>query len=417
MTIYVIIAILLVLSLFLWGGAKPRLQCGSSVAYWSLWLILTLVAGLRYRVGIDTLSYETLLSSVPPITDFSLSTLFSVRDSSPGMVFITGISRLFTPWIWPVQLICALWFNYACAIFGRRYVKNRFLFIALYFLCAWLNLNFEVMAEGVAIGFFLMSWPSFRRGEWIKYYLWLIPALCFHLSAIVVCLLPVMLLPGLRKLWADRKYVIVFLCSALIAGLFLPWKELGMSIIRSELLPTEIGKAFAIKFEAYSRDYLSGPGLNPKGIIGILIKSVVYPLTAMLLLRKNSLPVVMGLFFMLIGIEMEPLRRLSNYFIIFCLAEICLGMERYSSRLSLVYKILLFTPLLFFVLIGYRGKRNVADDRPVSVSCVYVPYYSWLSPDTDNDREELWKTHFLLIEPEEGVMPGVDFSRIHKYRK
>lgn len=381
---YVILAILTIAGMWLWDGRQDRPgRRSAEMCYWILCVLYAAVAGLRYRIGVDTVQYEMELSVVPPVSEFNPAT-FAMRYE-PGIIILTGITRMFTPWIWPVQLICALWVNTAVFIFGKRMTERWFLFAGLYLLCAWLNMNFEVMREGVAIGFFLLAWPYFKRGEWWRYYLMIVGGILFHYSAVVLLLLPLFRMPYLRKIYESPRVSSSLMVVALLLGVFIPWGGIFEWLSGLTFLPDSIAEIF----KKYHTDYfVLRHGLNLWGITGYLVKFVLYPLSAVLLLRRRSLPVFAGLLLLLLGIQIEPVRRLSNYFLPFLLAVTVNMVEAKRSKMSLGCWILAFVPLIFFTLRGYDGRRVLSTGKEVGSYVVYCPYSSWIERGLDIDREQ-----------------------------
>ena len=73
--------------------------------------------------------------------------------------------------IFCIQLFQAIFINYAISrtiVFNTKYIFTATLF---YFVYLYTELNFEVMRESFAVGFFLFSLEAYKRNLWFKYYI------------------------------------------------------------------------------------------------------------------------------------------------------------------------------------------------------------------------------------------------------
>ena len=75
-------------------------------------LILTLLAGLRYRIGIDTITYMNMFESFPKLYEISL-TSYQEGSMAPLCFLFFSTLRTITTEFWIVQLLISFIINIA----------------------------------------------------------------------------------------------------------------------------------------------------------------------------------------------------------------------------------------------------------------------------------------------------------------
>ena len=123
------------------------------------------------------------------------------ENRQPGWMLLnilcSGISKRFVL----LMVVIAVFAN--CIIF--KYIKNHtkyvFLGILLYYVCSYLNWNFNSLRQTVAIAFFLLGYDYLVDKKWIKYYTCCFGAFMFHSTAAVCFLFPFFYLIRINTKW------------------------------------------------------------------------------------------------------------------------------------------------------------------------------------------------------------------------
>ena len=365
--------------------------------YFAILIALILLAGFRYRIGVDTIRYASLFKSIPTLSDWNQID-FAAENFEPLYYLFSMLSKSISSEFWGMQMLQAILVNIAVFVFIKRYTHNMFLGILLYYTFLYLSFMCEVMREACAVSMFLFSWKYLVERRWVKYYLFCILAFLFHSSEILLFILPFLRLLHLEKFICLNRGTFLFLL--IVLGLGFAIQHLFFDYISILAFNERIEN----KITAYTDSSLSGTILNINGILSIIIMYVFYPLAALLLLkRKYSLKgisyepmILLCSVFALLSIPLGILYRYNNYFMLFSI--VALSDLAYSQRLSIkkgVYInssrfslwILLFFPLFFLRVYSYFPTIPKTQCKNYMR---YYPYSSIFDETRDYDREKLF---------------------------
>lgn len=189
MTVYLIAFIATLIAAYLNNRMAPKVRLSVLIV---ILIYLILIVGLRYKVGVDTISYMHAQRKILPIDEFfSIKGLTSTRYE-PGYAFVCSVVKTFTNKFWPVQIIMATITNGSIFYFLYRYCKgNVFIGVLLYLVFQFLYFSMEIMRESAAVGFFLLNFKNLQEKKWLNYYLLSIPSILFHYSAIIIWFFPI----------------------------------------------------------------------------------------------------------------------------------------------------------------------------------------------------------------------------------
>lgn len=369
-------------------------------------LIFILTAGLRYRLGTDTITYEREYSDFPTLSGFTTFNFETTRYGR-GYLFLNAIARSISDNFVVMQILHATLIN--CIIFWFFYknCKNIFLCALLYGIFAYFDYNFEIMRESCAICCFLVGWKYFVKGQWHKYYICATIAVLFHVSALIIWILPLCYLPIFRSIFRINRWflitiIIVFVVSAIIAIKF-------FDLIR--LVELAEAQSYA---DTYENSRLSESlSFNLSESIFYTFRYLLYPLFAIFLIAKkhtnnNAIEdkykspkyvdklqymVCWYIYLSIATLFIHLFLRFNNYFIPFAIlagADVCFSkikIKKSIYNLSFgLWSILLFS-WLFFPIYSYGNK-----DTQTGIIRIrrYYPYESVLNPKKNNERENLY---------------------------
>jgi len=189
-----------------------------NASWWLITLGLSLFIGLRHEVGGDWGNYVANLESIDPN---------SLSPNGEGLGWLATretVYRLFE-WlgkksggdIYLVNLLCATLFAYGLARFCRSLPRPWLaLAAAIPYLVIVVAMGYT--RQGVAIGCAMAGFTALTHGQHLRFLFWVILAAGFHLTALV--LLPLALLVTSRRWFVSliAMVVIAFVAAVLALG-------------------------------------------------------------------------------------------------------------------------------------------------------------------------------------------------------
>lgn len=313
-------------------------------------IILICVAGFRYRMGGDSIRYENSYDELPTLSTLKNRDFLNTRYA-PLYIILCAACRSITRDFVLLQFVVAIFVN--IAFFRFIYKNTPKIFIAgfLYFLFLYLMLNMQVLREAIAVSFFLLGWKAFVRNKWLIYYGYVMLAFLFHVSAVLLFILPLIKLPWLKSLFifGKRSWIIIPLILVTSFGI----KYFLFDFVQAIALTETMSE----RAQTYSEDDLGGSTKNIFGIIGWLFRSCTYPLISLYYLKKQ-------------GAENDPHFRnieimcmLSVY-----VGEMCVGVSILSRYLN-YFMVFQFLVMSYFI---YSRSFNFLRFK------IKLRYFGWI---------------------------------------
>ena len=164
---------------------------------------ITLMVGLRYRVGGD---WSTYLDYVEQAQNLRLGQALALKD--PGYQLVNWLSSNSGLGVWPVNLVCAIIFCFGLLRFARTLPSPALAVVVSvpYFIIV---VAMGYTRQAAAIGFVMMALDALRSGRLVKVAMFFFLAVLFHRTAFV--LIPLI---GLSR---TRQRVPTLLASASLA--------------------------------------------------------------------------------------------------------------------------------------------------------------------------------------------------------
>ena len=352
--------------------------------YFIMLVFFSLIAGLRWRVGVDTIGYlYSFHHVIPSIDKFSLKDFYVGRD--PLWVLINSIVLTLGGKFYIVQIIQAVVVNTLIFVFIKRHSQYIFTCLLFYAIFAYINLMMEVMRASFSIAICLLAYDYILEKKWIKGYFLLSIALFFHAQTLVFFILPIFFFIRLNI----KGFF--FLIGAFLFG-YVIQESFGDDIITLFADNEEL----EAKLSGYGRtDQYIGQYGNFNRIIVQSLPFLLFPFLSICYVRRCNgneklivlEPMVMiGIAFVLIRLNFELVYRYVDffklYFGLYC-TETFVGLVKSNYKLSLgvryLRSIMLFSPVLFFSMYSsYASQR-------------YLPYTSVIEKKVSEDREKLYR--------------------------
>jgi hypothetical protein len=168
----------------------------STLAWFGIWTLLTVVIGLRFKVGADWDQYRIVLrlTSYLPFSEVLL-------NDDPGYGFLNWFAAWTGYDVGFVNLICAAVFSWGLITFARQQPMPWLaLVVAIPYLVIVVAMGYS--RQGVAIGFALLALAGLGANSTLKFAIWIGVAALFHKTAVL--LIPLAVLATTKsRLWTS----------------------------------------------------------------------------------------------------------------------------------------------------------------------------------------------------------------------
>lgn len=377
--IYIVIALFVLFPAFYYEALRNRKHDGG-LYYWIECFVLIIFMGIRYRVGGDSLRYESYFQYANTFSDI-IAYGFNKDFAQPLWQLLQGVCKEVFDSFYALQIVHAAVVNFSFFYIAKRYCNNKFTFIVLYYFLQYLYFNTEIMRESLAVAMFLLSFPSLEKKNYFVYYVFAILAFLFHVSSIILFFIPLVygLLSGKNR-WKS----VVFLLIILIGVYLLADRIIG-SLVEGLFIDNE-----SLQMKTYSVN--DGNKLNIYGVIMALF--LMSPIAlSYIFIRYSSIDtpinrfvINMSLVLTVLGMLFLPLTRLQDYFIIpflFIFADLIHDgrvIKKFRYSLLIASLVLLYSGILFY-------SSSVTNDTRTTHFKMYYPYHSIFDPVKEIERE------------------------------
>jgi hypothetical protein len=379
--IYFIILILLILPVIIYDVLGYNK--GMNIWYVFEFTILVLLAGLRYRVGGDTLFYMSFFDYYPNFKDlFEFD--FAGAEFNPLWYIFNAITKFISDDFTTFQIIQAIVVNSVFFWFFKKYTKYYFSAILMYFFGYYCYFNMEVLREVLALCCLMLSVPALNKRNYFVYYIWCIVGILFHYSAFFMLLFPLFQLIFKNITW--KQLIIILVGMGLVLS--------SINIMPFILDAVSFNDLIAIRME----DYLDS-AVNLTNIL--FYYGTILPIVVILYINGKRNPtfninqikgliITYAILMIFSSFFHTVFTRLSNYlipfYIIYLIDSFYTIIKNYRLSLHAFYiRIALFI-VLFFQSYYYWSDQSKFYPG-AHFYTLYYPYYSVLNPTIDQPRE------------------------------
>jgi len=322
-------------------------------------VVLIFLAGMRYRVGIDTTNEVYDFFHRTPTIDKLFDDLSLIKY--PLWKIINSIVYTLGGKFYMVQFIEAIFVNVLVFKYIKKHSEYIFTCVFFYFLILYASYNFEEMKASFSAAICLYANDYVLEKKWAKGILLYIIGCLFHISTVV--LIPFSLLLFIRL----NKVGVAFLVFSYFLGVFVEAK------IEDYLYLFGDDDFLAGKIETYATSERWGGREGSLNIIGITNKVLgyIYPIAGLLFMKwkdkSNSLLrlepfFVFCLFFMTLTLSIPIFYRYSHFYDIYYILFVSYAFatllkdERLSKAIVYLRGFALFIPFFVHVAIGYTSR-------------------------------------------------------------
>lgn len=345
-------------------------------------IIFILLAGLRYRLGIDTHRYlYYFYHDFPSIDQFSLEDLQIGED--PLYVLLNSIVHSLGGRFYMVQLIQATFVNVLVMSYFKKHCDYIFTCAFFYFSLSFVGLMMEIMRASFSIAICLYANDYIMDKKWIKGYLLFFIATFFHAQTLVLCVLPLLFFLRFNKIG------ILFLIISYFGGILL------LQTLGDYVFLLEGSEKVESKVSGYVDSDIYGENTNNIGYyIVSLLPMIAYPLFSLWYCKRFSENdklkvlepfIMLGVMFVMVQASFIIAYRYLDFFriyfaLFFAETFVCMIKKNVHFKLGMSYarSLSIFLPLLIINVSSFFSYR-------------YNPYSSVIDKTVVESRENKYK--------------------------
>lgn len=347
--------------------------------YMFLCLCLILLAGLRFYVGSDTHNYVYDFTVMPNLSNLSEYHRLDSRYQFGWDAYVCVIKSCFKNFVF-VQLITASIVNVVIFWFIKRNTANVFIAVMFYFILNYFEYNMEIMREAIAVVLGLLAVAFYEKDRKLYFILLLVLAFEFHISAIILLLIPFM-----AKIKYSRKLIVItILLSVIVPFLFTQISGLAKLI-----------NIFTASDPEYLLHYLNQSMDNSRNIfyyLELYVSYLIIPIFCLVTLKKNAKYTGMIIVFIVVrclGMFTYAFYRFGNYFAPFYWLLLADATYYYWKKMR-IPKHLLITAMTICLLFIYQREQlgNYPKYPNHKLYERYIPYEMVNSTDHNYSNSE-----------------------------
>jgi len=362
-----------------------KTKSGFETHFRFLLLISTMIGGLSYRLGIDTLRFEDMYNTFNVYAQYNYED-FLLSCNEPIWYFLQMIIKKTGADFWVFRLAVLGFVNTTIFWFVKKYSPAVFFSILVYFIYSYFAFNFQVTREAMAVAFSLIGLDCFlsnKRQGLLWFLFWVtIAVFCHHFAFIAI------VLPFATRIRNGKWFIVVFIVSFLLSAFLQTFfSELGM-----------LDENLAERMEDYLKDEKQGykSGISIIMLVKNLIMSVLPIYLCVLYSRTPKIKddfYGITLAYVMVGVltltSLGIMYRLRNYLAV--PMAISMGGFYFSCIKGSIEKFKLFKiniiKLALLVWLFFAPLYTLFSSR---LWPMYIPYSSVLFEKEDETREALY---------------------------
>ncbi len=343
-------------------------------------LVLILIAGLRWRLGVDTPNYLVYFYyRYPTLENFSFEDFGLGKD--PLYVLINSIVKTLGGRFYIVQLIQSTIVNVLVFKYIKKHSKYLFTCILFYFASFYSEYNMEIMRGSLSIVICLFANDYILEKKWLKGYILYCLALLFHLQTLILFVLPLLFFMRLNK-----TGLAIFVGAFLVAGIL---KILIGDYLSMLEMVSDVG---ANKADSYMSSSYSEQNHNLKYITVMYIPEIFYSIFSLYYIKKKDSQnpllkleplLLLGVMFAVMRLNLAIAYRYIDYYRVYFVlfvSEMFISLLKRNGNIDkiviCVRTLIIFMPLFFQI--SFTKYINRVK---------YFPYSSVMDRKISKDRE------------------------------
>jgi len=385
--LYTSIFIFLLICVF-WYDLRNQVT-GKTICYFISFLLIVGMSSFRHRVGGDALFYEDYYPEMPGLTEVPYFIRYqNFQLFMPLWIIINAITKSLSNNIVFFQILHALIFNTLLFIFIKKYSSKPFSVLLIFFtslLCFYYS--FEIQREAIAVGIFLLNIKNLEKKDWFRYYLLATVSFLFHISSIILFVLPLF-----KLVKFNRKLVVGMVLGSVFIAIF---KKNILDFFTFFLFLDSMKNKAALYLEI---------NFSITGFIAFYIVRVILflPVALYLCTEKRENQKYQWFYsafftFSLLAQFFVGFDRFLNYLYPVYLVIVIDFLYNYFPKIkSLILKSLIVLTMFLHLFFIIEYKLFVTNIYGEHYYTLFFPYNSILDPHINKERESFYANQWLL---------------------
>lgn len=393
--IYLIVIVLLFVGLHF--DNKDWKNRSKNIWWYFELIVLILLAGLRYRVGGDSLGYDDMHAHME-----TLSQLFNLKELSdwadlrymPLWHYFVALCLEVTDDFIFLQIVESIFVNSVIFWFVKKYANRPFMVVLFYFVMMYPYYNTEILRQIISVCVFLLAIPSLLAGKYVRFYLLAILALGFHHASVFLFIVPPVFI--FMKKMGDKSMV-GFMLIFIIGMIFVSQLDLVSTLMKLWGM-SQVGSA------------MSHNDVNHTSFVGVIYRLITEWLLTFLFLflckyqnKEDRAMLSIYVFISGIAIPVFLMYRIVDFMWIPFYVIIMNNLDRfYLSRRTMqklriknyrLYGLLSILVVLNVLIVRFNyymlDRYEITGMRDSYQYNMYIPYHSVFDQEKDDKREAL----------------------------
>lgn len=336
-----------------------------------LYLLFSLLAGLRFEIGDDTLHYYSFFKELFTLDNINKSFIEDHRFQPLSIYFISLCKTINSNFAF-LQLVHAFLINYILFSFVKNNTKYVYLSLLIYFITNYLEFNTEILRESIAVCITLLSYNALKNNKIVKYILFSALAICFHISSVIVLIFPLLI----NVKYSHLSFTALSIVSAILPILYLqfPYFDYLVSLFLGD---SEYLASYAIQEV--------NEGFNFNYYVGHLIHYLVVPLGFVFVIRKYQFKsskfigfIYAYIFLQMLGMFSYGFYRFANYFAPFIWVMYADAIHVILRKVNFSFRFILLL-IIIFILLYLSQAKLLSLDNVGNGMYVYERYFPYKS--------------------------------------
>lgn len=351
-------------------------------------LVFVLIAGLRYRLGGDTVEYlDRFYFEYPSLYDLTIDDFTLGKD--PLYVLLNSIIKTFGFRFYVFQILHATIINILIFKYIKRHTEYIFASLLFYAIGCYTTYNMEILRGSLSIVLCLYAYDYLQSRCFLKSIFLFITACFFHVQTILILITPLFL-----HLRLNMRGIIIIACvSTFSLAIF----QLGDFLTLFSLYDLQT------KYDYYTDSGGFAQEGNPLFLLFTFLPEIFYTVYGLYYIKKKHINsrlinmegiIMIGIMFLILQFSISIFYRYTDYYRIYfamLYGELFIAIIKKTSQNHLRYSIL-HVVLFFLPMFIVHAVLNPLDGKGRR----YYPYSSVIEKSIDKDREKMYSEFGLL---------------------
>lgn len=348
--------------------------------YYLLMTWFIAVSGFQYMVGTDIPVYMEEYDKFYNELRFDVGDVDGKRQ--PGWILLCYGCRQITDDFTLLKLIQATFVNIAIFSFFKKESKYVFCCISLYALTSYLLINFNILRQGIALGFILYFISFYKEKKYVLSVLFIFLAYMFHNSALVALIIPIW---GIMK-YSKNMLLCIGLLAVLLVYLIL---KIDLETMLDYVFEGEyLGEGISEVGNTYAKSDRLGVQEAKIGIIRIFRVSAIFLVVFYYIIKKRDIYlggiVLTYLLFLVSSFVLPIMFRFGTFFeLSFYIVLSSVVIEFPLGRLYQIRHFFYVGVFLIYSFFPYREYMMRYPGSKYRYIDQYYPYHSVLDPNVE----------------------------------